>query len=145
MEHSSIRNALSHKIYSVVYTTFKYHQHTFKFCHIFLSDYSVRAWWIYQRHPLNLKRMECWPHFLSSQKPPKCLSELSIWRLQVAHTNIYRRKTDYVTLQLEQFVPWPISGLFNLGQSSPSSRVHLAMSGAIFVCHNWGVLLASSG
>lgn len=105
MEHSSIRNALSHKIYSVVYTTFKYHQHTFMFCHIFLSDYSVRAWWIYQRHPLNLKRMECWPHFLASQKPPKCLSELSIWRLQVAHTNIYRRKTDYVTLQLEQFVP----------------------------------------
>lgn len=38
MEHSSIRNAVRHKLYPVTYTTVKYQQHIFRFCHIFLSD-----------------------------------------------------------------------------------------------------------
>lgn len=145
MGHSSIRNALSHKICPVTYTTVKYYKHTFRFCHIFLSDYVVRAWGVDQRHSLNLRRMEYRPHFLPSQKASSvslnCLLETLDWPIGM---NTGGRLITWAHSQRNLY-PFPTTGLFNLGQYPSYSRIYVATTRDIFGCHKWGVLLASVG
>lgn len=63
MGHSSIRNAVRYKIYPITNTIHISSGSAISSCQVV-----VRAWWVHQRHPLTLRRMDCGPHFISSQK-----------------------------------------------------------------------------